>query len=330
MSAALEGEARVAFDDARELADAIERKHVEYLRSQIRIASPTAVHASAIGERCERRLYLSQIEPEHAAAHDETLESIFHEGRLHERAVITLLNELGMRVLAEQQTKRSHAYAISGTPEGLIMWNGVRILAEVKSVASWNWDTFTDAASLREHRSSIVQKWFAQVQVYLLMMDLEAGVLIAKNKQTGMLKAIPIPLDYEVAEKLLDKAARVKVAVEAKEPPPIPDDLAPCATCPFRGRACFPPIGTEDGAAILVDDDLIEAARIYHETKPIVRQHETAKKRLVDAAAKRAMVLVGDDTIMTTVERKRKEYTVAAATYHVTTIKKLGGAEDDE
>ena len=128
---------------------------------------------------------------------------------------------------------------------------------------------------MRRHATYYVRGYADQGTLYCLLEEVPAGVLIFKNKSTGLLKPIFYELDYESAERMLKRIERLQafinfsasrgatlssrpdvVSATATElmvdPSPISYEEAVCGDCPF-GALCYPPRAFGEGASIIED-----------------------------------------------------------------------------
>lgn len=294
-----------AVSAAEDLARTIAERDLERLRRKARVYPARTNRASGLDDRCERRLYLQRTAWEEQAPPRPTLQSIFDEGNLHEAEVSRRLSELGIRLRREQVS--FEWMGITGHIDGDAEWYGFPLLIEIKSVAPYAWGRLRTAEDLRTASGALgyVRKWYGQIQLYLLgsRPAYEAGVLIAKNKVTGELKVIPIAFDLEYADALLRKGERVDVAVaRAQQPgvsrdeaaPPYIEDADECRFCGFFGRACNPPTASGEGASVVTAEHLVEAARIWRETRDAARRHDDAERELKDALKGTPLALVAD------------------------------------
>jgi len=285
---------QTAYGAAVECAAFLETRNLSELETRARkgVRPQHVNHASSLGDRCERRLYYRRVAWDRQEPVSPELQAIFDEGGLHEPAVIARINALGVRVLGEQVTRTLEAHEISGRPEGHVEYGGLPILLEVKSISPNGFRRLKTAADVREDRS-YYGKWYGQVQTYLAAADYRAALLVLKDKSSGALRFIPIARDQEAIDGLLAKADRVNAAVKAQEPPPFPEDLSLCEGCPFRGRACAPPLDAGPGAAILSDPDLLDAAQTWEATLDAAKAHEEAEETIKAAVRGKPMAVLG-------------------------------------
>lgn len=285
---------------AADLAGQIEARWRSGMEKAARVTPVASNRASMLDDPCERRLYLWRTAWEQAAPPDATLQSIFSEGHLHEGAVVRWLGEAGIRLYQEQAAFAWKQPNITGHIEGEVVWRDpetgaeVPVLGEIKSCSPHAWARIRTAQDLREARGWLgyARRWYGQVQVYMVGRGYWSCVLIAKNKLTGELRAIPIPLDLDYAESLARKAERVEAAVAAGAVPPYTEDAEECRRCAFFGRACNPPTAAGQGAEVVVAE--VEAARIWQETRAAASAHDAADKTLRAALRGRPLALVGD------------------------------------
>lgn len=257
-------------------------------------SKPAGVRASSIGDECERALSLDIIAWDQAGSPSPTLQSIFNEGNLHEDDVVCRLRKLKMPLLREQGAAKPYE-GITGTPEGEVEWQDgeqkIVLLAEIKSVGP-QWERLKSERDLREG-AGYIKKWFAQVQVYMLLTGREACVMLLKSKQTGEIRPVVVGLDLDYAQQMLDRAGRVTRAAEAGVPLPHPADLSPCARCRHFGRTCNPPAGVTSGAQILTDEDALDDVAEWRQTLKAAKAHKEAEERIKSRAGSAGMTVIG-------------------------------------
>lgn len=302
----------------------------EHFAKQSTISPRHSNRASELGDPCARRLYYNRVNWEESEPIDPELQAIFNEGNIHEPAVIRLLDDLGWRLYREQVSIQDRGLQITGRPEGLISAAGVEILAEVKSASPNTYNHCRDLDDLRFGANWIVRKWYAQLQTYLFLCAKDAGLLIIKNKATGWIRMIAVPLDYEFAETLLKRAETVNAGIRDATPPPYITDTRSCAKCWWFGRHCNPPVDTGPAAAVLTNDEDLEAERIYWSTIEQAGAFEAAEKHLKSRAkaTKQDLVLVGDSEMRVS-SYDRKAYDVRASTITKVVIERQGDGVRD-
>ena len=285
---------------AARFARAFSERFARHLGDQKRVARWKSMRASGLDDPCERRLYLWRTAGEQAAEPSDDLQAIFGEGRLHEAQVARLLDDLGWRLHREQ--REGETFGVSGHVEGYVdTGDGQHLLCEIKSASGYAFPRLHSEADLREARGSIAytRRWYGQCQIYMLQEGQPEMILLVKSKQTGQVRPIPITLDYDYAERLLQKAERVEYAVARSEPPAFIEDAAECRRCAFFGRVCNPPTSAGEGARVIADSALIEAAAEWRETHDAADRFDAADKALKDACRNAPISIVGDLTVTT-------------------------------
>lgn len=210
--------------------------------------------ASGIGHPCERKLVYDRLNWQEAIKPDVGLQLIFNEGNLQEQAVIRLLQDSGFSVVESQRSFTWDKYKITGHIDGMLRIEGEDYPLEVKSASPFAFDKINSLEDIRASKFHYMRRYYDQMQIYLLLSNKSLGVIIFKNKVSGRLKAITISLDYEYAEKLIQKSERINALVEKKEYPERIEDRDVCQDCPYR-HICLPD-ETWEGAELVNDGEL--------------------------------------------------------------------------
>lgn len=228
--------------------------------------------ASTIGHPCMRFLVYSRLNWQDKALPELGLAYIFREGNHHESDLVRLLQDSGVVV---QESQRSFYYEpaeISGKIDGIVKDGEKKYPLEIKSMAAWTWESINFVEDLRNHDAHYVRGYFDQMQVYLFVNEMDEGILLLKNKQTGRLKQINVTLDYAYTEALLKKCEEVNRCVKAKEYPERITDRAVCKGCAFKS-ICLP---DEESAGLNVssDPDLIRLLEERDKLEPAAKAFE--------------------------------------------------------
>ena len=234
---------------------------------------PTATPASALGYACERRLVYLRTQPLAAAPPGEELSSIFREGREHEKQIRRELSELGFEVLEGEVPFEDKATDIKGHIDGRLKapW-GARVPVEIKS---WGGEGPRSETEWRDEAGDLMHRYYAQMQAYLYLTSQPEGLLLTKNKLTGLWAIAPAHLDFEFVEKLLKKAERVRDAVRAGVLPERDPTRAECKGCPWF-LSCLPGEAPVDPLLLAQDDYLLAEL----ETREMVRDQASAFDKL--------------------------------------------------
>ena len=281
------------------------------MRNHEGIWKPTATAATELGYDCERRIVYRRVMPWAAQPVSPELASIFEEGKHHERQVLRELEEeLGIRLRNRQSTFREPRLELVGALDAEAHVDGVGwVPVEVKGLAFIPGDD-VEGIDLADAPKALHRRYFAQLQVYLIIRGLPLGLFIFKSKTTGRWRCIPVELDYERCEALLKKAERVRDATRAyigvfemtrpfnqDGPTTDPDravweiaiamaesalparlaDRSECAQCPFL-HTCNPSQAPIDPALLIDDVELIAQLTRRAANKPARDDYERNHK----------------------------------------------------
>lgn len=257
--------------DAAELVltpDGFNDAYRNLLRSEEKSWPSRSWGPSRLGHPCDRYLVWCWTRWQEKAPFDPVKLAIFREGNIHQPDVYTRLEAMGFKIQREnekavQWTPRP-GVLISGKIDGkALAYKGVRydpsIIVEIKTTQGHTFDALNTVEDVRRHHAFYVRGYYDQMQLYLLLEERPRGLLVWKNKQTGMLKVLPpVEIDFQRGEELIQKAERLTPMVRAKvDPPPISWDPMVCGGCEFE-HLCYPPKDAGQGAVLIDDEKLAE------------------------------------------------------------------------
>lgn len=235
------------------IASAIDAAQEKFLQEKITRSRWRSIRASGIDDPCNRRLFYYLTCGELADDIDTGLAAIFEEGKDQEPGVRRYLSELGFEIKKAGVTESYAAHNISGSIDGVLEWNGQRYVAEIKTVSDYAWES---VYGIEDMKDGYYRKWYGQMQVYLLIFGYEKGLFFLKKKSAKQIRVIEIALDYEYAEKLLQKAEAVNGAIKTNTPPAFIQNPTECRRCPFFAKTCNPPLEFGDGIVNIEDEEL--------------------------------------------------------------------------
>lgn len=236
---------------------------------------PTATPASAIGSKCDRKLVYMRVAPDLAAPPSEELSSIFEEGNLHDRDIRRELTELGYEVLDNQAEFADERLELKGHVDGRLWFNGRRVPYEAKSTVGDGPASQADWAEAE----GLLGRYYDQLTLYLYLTSTPHGLGLFKNKATGQWRVIAVDLDYERAERLLQRAERVRDAIRLKVLPERLLDRSECRSCPFE-TSCLPGDAPVDPLLIAQDDTLINDLRAREQMRGTAKSYDALDKKL--------------------------------------------------
>lgn len=204
--------------------------------------------ASMLGSDCVRQIVYWRTRWEEAELHDVHLQLIFEEGKVQEKALMRDLEDAGIEVIEQQVTLSWPEYKITGHVDGVLNIDGVAVPLEIKSMSDHIWQSVAwdgpreyDWPEVREafKKRFWLRKYPAQLQIYMLCKDTESAIMLCKNKSTGAVAQINMRLDYEYAERLLQRAERINSHImRGTMPERIPWDEDVCGNCAFVNLCC--------------------------------------------------------------------------------------------
>lgn len=308
----------------------IAERQLAWAQTHIRQSPCHTNRASELGHPCDRYLVFLRTRWQEASLHSPELQLIFDEGLLHEQAGSRQLEAMGFPILEQQRDYEWKEYQITGHIDGKILISDVLRPYEFKSMSPWIWEKTQTLDDLHTAKQPWLRKYPAQVMLYTLLANASEALLILKNKLTGRLKDLLVPLDFTYAESLLKKAERVNAHVAAATTPaPIPWEEAICGTCRF-GHICLPEAKRE-ALQFVAFPELEAKLRRRADLEAAKREYDTLDKEVKEVVKGQTKVVVGD-FLITGKEQTRKEYMVKASTYWQTKIDRFQvgtGAPDD-
>jgi hypothetical protein len=254
--------------------------------------------ASNIGYPCLRFNVFERLRWQDKVLQTVDLQYRFEDGDLHERGVLRDLEDAGLKVYERQRDYYWPKLNISAHLDCKIViedWMlvvappeirpllvvGRTLPTDVKSCSRWSWEKINSVEDMRHSRMAYVQAYPGQLTMYNLFSEEQVGLFILKNKETGKLKEIWMPLDFEYAETLLKKAETINQHVATSTiPPPIPWDEDLCGRCAY-GHICLNEAKRE---AIDLSDNpkLEEQLNRRAELAPLKKEYEQVDEAVKD------------------------------------------------
>lgn len=294
---------------------------MDYKKSRIKQWPVKSNRASNLGHECIRYLVFERTRWEEKKLHGVELQTIFDEGHLHEEAVLTLLRQAGFFIIEQQRAFEWRKYNITGHIDAKVVGDGFATPIEIKSSSPFTWQSFNSLSDLVNHKYHYVRMYLAQMTLYLLMDNKEDGLFLFKNKQTGMIKEIPMKLDYDLGEKLLQKAEVINKHVEENTVPDcISYDENICGDCGYI-HICLPNI--KRNALEIKDDREIEnKLNRWNELKTAKAEYEKLDKDIKKTFSEREKVVVGN-YLVTGKWQERKGFFVEPSQFWKTKIQTI-------
>lgn len=203
---------------------------------------------------CVRRGVYSRTAWQNAEPWDVDALLRFEEGRRQERHVLADLAAAGYELIEQQMAFQWDNYQITGHLDAVLLVDRQGVPLEIKSAAPQIFSQITDFDSL--NKKPWLRAYKCQITLYMLMKNIDLGVLLFKDKSAGSMKQINCGLDYELGEACIRTAEAINEHIANGTLPDRIDDRQTCGKCPFR-LICLPDI--DFGIPLrIVDDPLYE------------------------------------------------------------------------
>ena len=284
--------------------------------------------ASDLGIPCVRYHVLNRTKWQERSLHNAALQLTFDIGNVMENAILRDIQDAGFQVIEQQRAFSWPEYQITGHLDAKVVVNGEAIPIEIKTSSPYVFKSINTIHDLTNGKYGYLRKYPAQLTLYCLMGNHEKGIFLFKDKSSGAMKEIEMPLDYELGETLLKRAEEINAHVAAGTmPDPIGEEMW-CNGCPFA-HICLP---EQIGKEVAVDTgELATMLDRMEELKPIVKEYEEIDEQVKETVKGREKILAGNYFI-TGKYMTRKSYDVPAdlkaqfekvTQYWKTTIKRL-------
>lgn len=259
-----------AMDGARLLAQDINERHAKKLDKEGQPRAWASNRASGLGDPCMRRVVLWRTEGQRAKPWSREATARMQRGKMLEGPVLRMVEDLGIELEQGQVSLGHNPYEIGTRLDSVAVYERRRYVVEFWTIAPWLYDRLWTARDFVTG-SKWAQKKYDQLQPYILLGSLddrarleEAGIMLIYDALGGRLRAVPIPLDLQRAEHLLDRAEQINRHMRDGTLPDVIEDSAECLSCPLYKQACFPQLSF--AAATIFGDDVRDAIATAEET----------------------------------------------------------------
>ena len=220
---------------------------------------------SGIDDPCTRRLFYSRTAWDKAKPRDLRFAGILESGNKLEPVIRRIVSEIGeaadvpFRIVGQDITvtdKLFKRYNITGHIDGILQFyiddkwvtQGVIDIKTSTPAVYRGLHTYEDLG-----KYSWTRKYRGQLMLYALGLNLSKCFILFVNKGNLYdMRPIEFKLDYEYAEKLLQKAEDVNLAIECEEPPEKLNDPDVCPDCDYC-HICKPEYST--GGNLQISDN---------------------------------------------------------------------------
>ncbi len=241
------------------------------LRTEAKLIPHQSNWASTLMDPCERRLVYQRTEWDKAQPPQPRLQGIFETGKRLEKLVLNILNEIGasshpvwelLQPTSRAKDNLLTQYHIGGIPDcflRVVPKEGLPQLLGPVEIKTMDPNTFRRVQTVEDmRRQSWTQRYIGQLTVYELATNFDRGWFLLVNKANLYeYRWIELPLDYCLAESLLQKADRVNAHVQQGSLPPKLNDPVECRWCPFA-YLCGPEHKTGGNLTVIGNPQLEE------------------------------------------------------------------------
>ena len=280
----------------------------EAKEQKIRVYPSHVNRASELGSDCERYLVYCRTHWDKREVHSVNTQFIFDTGNMFEDECIKELGAAGFGIIEQQRSFVWKEYQITGHIDLKITdGDGQAYPCEIKSMNPYIFDSINTLEDMVNSPKPWIPRYVGQLYIYLLLSNSELGVFYLKNKTSGQPKEIWVPLDYDRAEELIQRAERINKCVEANE---LPDGKAGpgCGFCGFR-HICLPDQDMGSELELMTDPELEGKLDRRGELEAAYKEYGRLDKQVKAAVRGHGKLLLGD-WLITGKECKRKTFEI--------------------
>jgi CRISPR/Cas system-associated exonuclease Cas4 (RecB family) len=252
----------------------ISEKIVEGRRKDIRRYPQYVTRSSDIGHPCEKYLVLSITNWQDRQLHDPGLEFVFSGGRKVEELAIEDLEKAGFKVYKPEpdSSLKEVKPAITGHLDLRVDFgDGVVRTLEIKGLNMYDFNALNSLEDFFNSKKVHVRKYPAQLMCYLYFKGEDKGYFYLKSLPGFQFKIIPVKLDYDYMESILQKTERIEKHIAEGTMPEGINDLDVCPRCPFW-HICLPELQATE-LELITDPELEDKLERWNEIKEYYKEY---------------------------------------------------------
>lgn len=186
---------------------------IAFLRQFLkREEKPKTLRLSSVGRCVRQQAYNLLGFEENGKGIDSRARMVFFMGDLVEVAIVQLAKAAGCRIQNVGQDQATvELDGIEGHPDGIIEQDGKRSLLEVKSMSSFGFNEF--------QRGVLDEGYRYQINAYLEALGLSEAIVVALNKDAGVLAEMTVSKDPVIVADIKARIAMLKAATKENLPP---------------------------------------------------------------------------------------------------------------
>ena len=193
---------------------------------------------SSIGKCLRQQAYTLLGFEENGKEIDARARMVFAMGDLTELVVVGLIKTVGIKLeFVGMYQATVYIEGIEGHPDGIVAIDGSKYLLEVKSMSSFSFKAF--------EQGELDSGYKYQINAYMEALGLKKAIVVALNKDAGVLGEMVVSLDPAIVEDIKNRIITLKDASIDKLPerPYAPNEKGwlpfNCLYCAFH-RVCMP------------------------------------------------------------------------------------------
>ncbi len=327
------------FTDIPDLAEQLKEYRLDRFGGATK---PAGIRVSELGWPCTRYLVHSVLDWDNRAPPSDWAKMRMQEGADREKIVMRDLNAIGANVWGQQDTIEWRALNIVGHPDAKWYYEATRDPSskfgplEFKYTNERYFRKLNDPADFL-NGDIFLRKWYSQLQIYTLLLNCEIGFFLLEECPGGVPKFIICPLDYEFAERELQRAEEAQMYIsealaKPNRKPEYPDKInqhAICNRCPFA-HVCMPDLRVDSALNIIDDQMLIELLERRQELELAASEHRAVCKKLNMMLPDSVGQYMAGDFVIKQTKVDRKGYSVAPSSYIMRKFTCLKKRREDE
>lgn|GEM_PF-718883 len=208
--------------------------------------------ASDMGHPCTRYLVYNRTRWQERLPHSLELQYRYETGKKVEHNILDDLRGARLDVIEQQRPYYWQEYEIGGHIDGKIIYRGVSVPFEIKSMVSWSWESVDGLMNLLQSPAWFIRKIPYQVWIYLALARREANkipvegvapdlaLILLVNKDNERIKQVPVPwspgpggLDQWFGENILKRALEINQHVRQGTLPDRITWMEACEECGY-------------------------------------------------------------------------------------------------
>lgn len=169
---------------------------------------------SSIGFPCMRNLVYQRTHWSECLKHDTNKALVFHEGRIQEKDILSILNDSNLKIISVGEPVILHRYELTGHIDACFQYKRNNYILEIKTISPNLFDKINSMNDFEESKYPHHNCYYPQIQLYMKSKNFKHGILLLKNKNTGELKEFETEENKPYIIDLLDICDDINIIVK--------------------------------------------------------------------------------------------------------------------